>query len=303
MTFELGHCAACGSRDLDFRPALISPFLAAYVLGQAPRPCRIARCRACELLFWEPRLSEAEAQQLYAGYRGEDYFRVRHRQEFWYTRAVNQGLGGTEEMEIRRRTMLDTVARHRSLEHVGSVLDYGGDRGQILASGPGANRYVFDISGAEPVAGVSSLRSEAEMAGLRVDLLLLCHVLEHVSTPLDFLQRLKPCLAPGGLVFIEVPWEQFPLADIPERPWYRAYLARLARMSTMLRLVDFYSTAVRVKLRRIPPLGFAKMHEHLNYFGERSLRSLLEHSGFQVLECARLSRSGPVVALATPAEG
>ncbi|MGD0896460.1 MAG: hypothetical protein ABR915_01410, partial [Thermoguttaceae bacterium] len=44
-------------------------------------------------------------------------------------------------------------------------------------------------------------------------------------------------------------------------------------------------TAVRLKTNLIPPLGIMKCHEHLNYFNEKSLESLLRAAGFDVVQC------------------
>jgi SAM-dependent methyltransferase len=170
--------------------------------------------------------------------------------------------------------------------------------GQILAQGPGQRRYVFDVSAAEPVEGVNRLRHEAELAGLDVDLLLLCEVLEHASAPVELLRKLVSCLRPGSLLFVTVPHEQVPIADIPDAPWYRAYLRMLVKWKPLLTLGDFYSTAFRVKFGRIPPFGFAKMHEHLNFFSAKSLGLALNRSGFNVLECGLASPAGPLVAVA-----
>jgi hypothetical protein len=59
--------------------------------------------------------------------------------------------------------------------------------------------------------------------------------------------------------------------------------------------VDFWSTAMRVKFRLIPPLGFVKQHEHLNFFDAHSLPILLEHAGLSLLSCS--ATEGAVVAL------
>src|SRR6266481_8635379 len=180
---DVDHCPACGSGELDVRPAVVSPFFAEYLFGGQGGLCGIAQCRNCTLMFFSRRLDRGEVARLYGGYRGEEYFHARHKHEFWYTCAFNDRLGEEADIRGRRELLYAAIGRHRDLGSIGSALDYGGDRGQILAQGPGRRRYVFDVSGAEPVEGVKRLRDEAELAGLDVDLLLLCEVLEHASAP------------------------------------------------------------------------------------------------------------------------
>ena len=207
-------------------------------------------------------------------------------------------LGSDADIGRRRELLHQTLARHIDPAAIGSVLDYGGDRGQILSEGPGRLRYVFDLSGVKPIAGIQSLPDEAALSQTRVDLILLCEVLEHASEPVDLLQRMANHLQPGGLVFVTVPYEQISLADIPAGAWYRSYVASLQRHPALLRWIDFYSTASRVKLGRIPPFGLAKMHEHLNLFTAAALGRALEAADFEILECGLASPAGPIVALA-----
>jgi hypothetical protein len=61
--------------------------------------------------------------------------------------------------------------------------------------------------------------------------------------------------------------------------------------------MDFWSTAVRVKFGFIPPLGFAKQHEHLNYFDVGSMAKLASTAGLEVLDCFRATSCGSIVAL------
>ncbi len=61
--------------------------------------------------------------------------------------------------------------------------------------------------------------------------------------------------------------------------------------------MDFWSTAVRIKFGFIPPLGFAKQHEHLNYFDAPSMATLVSKAGLEVLECSKVASSGAIVAL------
>ncbi len=110
---------------------------------------------------------------------------------------------------------------------------------------------------------------------------MLAHILEHVSAPTALLSRLRRLVAPNGLIFVAVPDQRFPLSDLLAGR-YQDIVRRFRLLTILLAL---YSTAVRVKLRRIPPLGFAKMHEHVNLFSPATLGRCLELAGFRVLEC------------------
>jgi len=279
------RCPCCESESLIGRAALSSLFLANYVFHAGVETCSVNECRDCSLLFYWPRLTDDQIARLYRDYRGEEYFRARHRQEFWYTRRYNSRLGDEAEMAHRRRRFQDSVARHRGARDIETVLDYGGDRGQLLTEGPGRKRAVFDLSGTQPLSGIERVSSEEALAGRRFDLVVLAHVLEHVSAPTALATKLRSLVAPNGLFFVAVPDERIPLHDLPAGRWYSRYLDAVRRVPPLTILLDFYSTAVRVKFRRIPPLGFAKLHEHQNLFSLSALAKCLELSGFRVLEC------------------
>ena len=95
-----------------------------------------------------------------------------------------------------------------------------------------------------------------------------------------------------GFVYVEVPLE---------RPWMgfqgrgqvtRAYLDLLRRSGLLLRLVDFYSSACRIKAGFLPPLGFSKLHEHINFFSAEALHLALERGGFALIKIAAVSTEG-----------
>ncbi|HTQ71838.1 MAG TPA: class I SAM-dependent methyltransferase [Acidocella sp.] len=290
MTYRATRCTACDVPDLDYRAAITAPFVAARVFQRPPSVCRIAQCSNCGLVFFEDRFEDQETARLYADYRSEAYYRERHHWEPWYTRAFNSGLGGAEEMLIRREIYARTVNAHAQGAAIESVLDYGGDRGQLMLGGPGQNHFVFDISGVEPESGVIGLNA-ASFADRKFDLVLLCEVLEHVAEPLHVLQDVLGHVRPGGLLYITVPNREFPFADIPAGAWYRAYLRQLLKSRWATMAVDFWSTGFKVKFRRVPPLGFAKLHEHINFFDDASLTVMLRRAGLDVLMCAP-SRDG-----------
>ena len=63
------------------------------------------------------------------------------------------------------------------------------------------------------------------------------------------------------------------------------YLQLLAKSPRLAMLMDFYSTACRIKFSLVPPLGFVKLHEHISFFNEQSLVALGRRAGQEVLVC------------------
>ena len=68
--------------------------------------------------------------------------------------------------------------------------------------------------------------------------------------------------------------------------------AVLAGHPWLLRAVDLYSTYFRIRKGIIPPLGFLKASEHINFFTPQSLEALMSRMGFQVLVCQALPIKG-----------
>lgn len=278
------RCLACDAAELDFVPALVAPFVRARALDDGPRTTRLAICRRCGLRFFEHRYTDEELARLYADYRGEGYFRARRRFEPWYTRRVHADVAGTPAtVEARKAALLAALEPRLDTKTLGAVVDWGGDRGQLLPEALGARRFVHEISGVEPVAGVTLLTDEAAVAEARPDLVICSNVLEHVPSPRAVLAAMR-AVSRGRRVacFVEVPDERPSLGRLVNAPGYASYLAALARSPLATMAVDLYSTYFRVFRGRVPPLGFVRLHEHASFFDGRSLRALLETEGFEV---------------------
>ncbi len=264
---------------------MLAPFLAHYAIGKPPSRCKLLECPACSFRFFDARLTPDEVEKLYSGYRGEQYFAERHRWEFWYSRKVNDGIGGDpEEVTARVRALESFLLPHLDGSRIATVLDYGGDRGQFIPHSLGTDKYVFELSDAEPVDGVSRIGSEQEMSAMKFDLIMALGVLEHCSDPGDVVAKLRSYLLPGSLLVIGVPYERYGLRFAGKGNLYRGYLNALLRFPAALVAVDFYSTLGRVRLGGIPPLGLIKCHEHLNFFDQSSMTALLERSGFEIID-------------------
>jgi SAM-dependent methyltransferase len=283
--YTIEACPCCQSKQSRGRWAIVAPFLAHYAVERPPFLCKLLECSACSFRFFDARLDSDEVARLYSGYRGEGYFAARHRWEFWYSRKVNDGIGGdTEEIADRIAAMERFLLPHVDSVKVKTVLDYGGDRGQFIPKSLGTNKSVFELSDAVPEPGVSRIGSEQELKGMKFDLIMALGVLEHCSEPANVLEQLRSCLNPGSLLVVGVPYERYGIGFAGKGRLYRSYLNALLHVPPALIAVDFYSAAARIRLNHIPPFGVVKCHEHLNFFNNKSMTALLERTGFEVVD-------------------
>ncbi len=283
-------------------PAVVAPFIAEFVLRQPVSTCQLLECRSCGFRFFDQRFTDAEAERLYARYRGPEYFEARHRHEPWYTARFNENLSDQSEVLVKRRQRTASfLARFLDRAQVDALLDYGGDSGQAIPDGWGRDRVVFDLSDAPPVATVRKVTDEAELPQHAFDLAMLLHVLEHAADPAAMLARVRPLLRERASIFVEVPYERMSLRALGRGVVSERYMTWLAAHPLPLRALDFYSTAARVKLGLAPPFAVPKLHEHINFFHEASLTALARRCGFDVLGMEQqrfASPSDPVVLVA-----
>lgn len=285
--YTIEACPCCESKQLKLSPAIVSPFLAKYVLGTTPPMCSLAECEGCSFRFFNSRLTPDEVGKLYSGYRGNEYFRQRHTVEPWYSKKVNDAIGGDPDEIQKRNTALEGfLSPHLDMESIGSVLDYGGDKGQFIPAPLGKQKFVFELSDATPIDHVTRIGSDAELREQRFDFIMSCGVLEHCSEPLEILQSLgRLANGPESYLYIAVPYERFGLGLVGSGKLYRAYLELLRKSGPLLTLADFYSTAARIRLNTMPPFGVVKCHEHLNFFNEQSMKALLGRADMEMLAC------------------
>lgn len=290
--YFINECPCCGSKELQRWPGVVSPFIATYACGAKPHSCHLCECNGCSFRFFDSRLTDAEVANLYAGYRGDAYFKARHHYEFWYSRAVNDGIGSDAAGISARKQNLSRILGERC-SLIKTVLDYGGDRGQFIPENLGTERYVYEISDAKTAEGVERLTS---VDGRRFDFVMLAHVLEHCSEPRQILQLLKPLAHDRTLFYFEVPYERPSLGLAGKGSGQRRYVNVLLGIPPLLTIVDLYSTVARIKFDLVPPLGLQKCSEHLNFFNEPSLRALLERDGFETVESgtAVVGSNGPL---------
>lgn len=276
----VSSCVVCGGRISVRRKGSVAPFLARRVWKRPAFPIDLVRCEQCDFMFFNPRLDPDEEGRLYSQYRSEEYRRMRHSTEPWYTKRFNAGLSKPEYMQTRRARLYEVLARHLAGRQISSVLDFGGDRGTLVRGLiPGAKPYVYDISAVAPEPGVERAGDLAACRAREFDLILNSNVLEHVGFPRVLLEQMRSVASDKTLVFIEVPFES---------PFGRELvIRRIVQLGVLL------AARPSIGWSLTGPRGLCLMHEHINYFGTKALEALMTSSGWSVLAADSYRCHGP----------
>jgi hypothetical protein len=282
------QCFCCQSAKLTHEWAAISPFFAQRAMGQLPRPVGLIKCDDCGTRYFDFTPTGEQLGRLYTGYRDETYFHERHFFEPWYTKSINDDLGADEHMRIRRAALADTLVACGIGERFNAVLDHGGDRGQMLQDLHAPVKAVFDISGIAPDPGVTAV-AEAELGATPWDLILCCHVLEHLPDPAAHVAALVALGHAGTAYYFEVPDEAFRSFAASAASWQKHWIAWLAQHPRLFKLFDLMSVVWRIKLHIVPPLFFVALREHLSFYSVAGLSGLLRAGGLEIRSAGRVA--------------
>jgi len=267
---KVAECVICGSSIRNQRAAMVAPFLAQRIWNRRAFAVQLASCASCEFEFFNPRLEFGDEKRLYSAYRSEEYQRMRHASEPWYTTKFNESLSNEAAWQNRKRRLEPLLHDLLSNKRIESVLDFGGDRGELTTFlFPQAKRFVYDISGVETLPGVIALHSEEECRQHPFDLIVTSNLLEHVGFPRQLMQPITAIASPGTLVFHEVPFE------------LSGGFMTMAKRIAQLAVLGVARPGVAVSL--LKPGGLHIMHEHVNYFSSKSLDALMQQTGWKVL--------------------
>ena len=282
------RCLICGSEATARAHGIVAPFIDQLASNDDRGLVLLLRCDECDLDFFSHRYSESELSAIYGGYRDPEYVAIRQRWEPWYRQAANDAfVTGSPEVEARRAFMAELIDQTPGREFRTAV-DFGGDEGQFFPVSTTGRRIVIDVSAKPLLDGVESLPNFGAI-GDAPDLVMICHVLEHLNEPAALLSETRSHLDPAGVLYVEVPLDRPRTHTWHGRAAYGRYLRWIRRYRWPLILADFGSGVARQFGLRIPRLGIVKQSEHINYFSETSLRRMLEASGFAVTA----SRSEP----------
>ena len=203
------QCLFCKSKNLKIKSARFNPFLEERMFMSHPKSTSLVHCKHCLIDYSSYRPDDKEMENHYSGYRSESY--QKHRQKFEpnYTAEYNKTFGRNEQDNAQRRLKLTAlISKFLNPADIKSVLDYGGDRGQIIPeSFCNAKKYVFDVSKAPTVNGVINISEEEKLHSQKFDFVMCCHVLEHINYPVELIKNLIDYCKDDGYIYIEVPKE------------------------------------------------------------------------------------------------
>ena len=159
-------------------------------------------CRSCGTVFNNPIPTDEELTQFYSKDYRKDYKSVSVPKKKHSLRAFERAQRFFDMNEER-------------LSNITSCLDVGAGGGEFLSL---AKQRGWDAKGIEPNEGYAKsakdfydvdifcgMMNETDYPEKSFDLIRLNHVLEHINTPVEFLNRLRDWLKDDGILYVEVP--------------------------------------------------------------------------------------------------
>ena len=189
-------------------PACDSPRLALHDVFKIPRDARGRRvafftvCRDCGLAFANPLPTDAELRRHYSEDGGADSYAAARRRRT--ARSADRPARTRDEREV----LFDALASHAPVRQPppgARVLDFGCGDGKYLDVLQDAGWATYGIEPSIDVAFARHHRLDAAPDDGSFDLVLLHHVLEHVSRPLAVLRATAAALRVDGVLFLSVP--------------------------------------------------------------------------------------------------
>lgn len=191
------------------------------ILGLAkpkpPRPFRtyMTGCKDCHTITPSLEFSYEDLSGIYRDYRSDAYNRDRISVEPGYAQLV-EAVGGHPLEITTRNSAVDAFLRRNAKHFVrGKMVDYGGSDGRFLTD------FMFETFDAIEIFDVSNAPLHESVKDKHVSrtgapqeagytFLSCMHVLEHVGNPRALVLDALRYVAPGGLVYLEIPHELSP---------------------------------------------------------------------------------------------
>jgi SAM-dependent methyltransferase len=269
------------------------------------------KCNDCDLVFFSSSFSDVELSRMYSGYRNSDYQRRRAKYEPWYSKKQNDAIGHSAEvLTLRRQHLEDTLSTalqnhpEKTISPI-RVLDVGGDEGQFIPRMESiTQKAVLEISGVRPVDGAQVLDSWNQAHDFLPDMIMMCHVLEHIETARENIENASRILKPGSLLYIEIPLDRpLNISRLFSTPLYMKYTKFLCKATPFFVIADLLSLISRRFLGRPIPGAVIKQNEHINFFDGATINFVVETFGFELIHESIYKPSSGVPVLDVSASG
>ncbi|MBO5238280.1 MAG: methyltransferase domain-containing protein [Lachnospiraceae bacterium] len=238
-------CIACNNMLTFSSNALFVPFLVERMFLGKEKPTLMMHCPKCGMYYSYYRPSDEEMGRLYSGYRDEIYQQQREKYESAYTKEFNESLFEPQDGgKSRMDGMIRFMKEFVDFEANSFILDFGGDKGQFI-----------------PPEFKNSEKFVYEISG--------SYVLDgiHLITDCNELLRYN-----WDVIFCNMVMEH--LSDIQE---YFSQLVSYMTENTIL--------YIEVPIERyMENAEVAYIHEHINFFREKTFYELAKQNNVQVIK-------------------
>lgn len=208
-------------------------------------------CKSCEFIGPEFNYTHEILNNLYTDYRSESYNRERTLFEVNYKKG--QKYIGKSAVEVTNRlTYIDTlISKYVDVSKIINVIDWGGGEGRFVPSQLKSKKvWILDVSN-EPLVDTKFKRVKTPPDHIEFDYVQICHLLEHINSPFEFMTEVLKHIRTNGYVYIELPQD-----------WSDENIQKLLNCDTNI---------------------YHSIHEHLNLFSTRSLKNLALALDLQIL--------------------
>jgi len=241
---------------------VISPWLR-EITKVSKRKTKLIICSECTGAAFSVTYDDIQMNNLYSGYREENYTNLRKKWENWYTQGYNSG-HEDESFISQRKLKIKEFVTECGVTDVKSVLDIGGDRGQYIPNFESLERmFVLEKSNrllAQDVVRIEKL-DEIE----NVDLVIYAHILEHVNDPL---KEIRDLLNISKYIYIEIPY------GVPAPSKFRkSSLFQLLVLGVSC-FPKLWSKLSMPAAGRLGSSLILRQSEHLNFFTVKSIQTL-----------------------------
>jgi len=237
----LDRCEICGERE-RMRLGIRSNVQLSRTLALPPGApvTTVFRCRGCRLVYCDPQPRGHSVEEVYGGV--DDYFTIEIDEQRldWYRRVAERLAGYREGRK-------------------GRLLDVGCGRGELVHA---ARQAGWDAHGIDPDGhfvefarrrfGLTTVRAadldDADLPRRSFDAVTLNGVLEHIPNPVETVRKAAALLAPGGVLFFEVPHGdviRFAAADLVLRALQSPFSTHLSPFHPPYHLYEFSRRSVR----------------------------------------------------------